>query len=113
MDGFEPEGRFNNSKISAQEKTGQENKRLKVSARASGSPGVTNLWRGVGMLREVPGRLGSGSWGGCCRGRDETGAAGGFAGWRRGAREVLLEDSRAGTGSEGGTAGGTAGIREG
>ena len=33
----------------------------------------------------------------------EMGAAGGFAGWRRGTREVLLE--RAGTGSEGGTAG--------
>ena len=32
------------------------------------------------------------------------GAAGGFAGWRRGTREVLLEESRAGTGSEGGTA---------
>ena len=31
--------------------------------------------------------------------------------WMR--RRVLLEDSRAGTGSEGGTAGGTAGIREG
>ena len=43
----------------------------------------------------------------------KTVAAGGFAGWRRGAREVLLEESRAGTGSEGGTAGGTAGIREG
>ena len=36
----------------------------------------------------------------------KTGAAGGFVGWRRGAREVLLEESRAGTGSEGGTAGG-------
>ena len=44
---------------------------------------------------------------------EKTGAAGGFAGWRRGAREVLLEDSLAGTGSEGGAAGVTAGIREG
>ena len=112
MDGFEPEGRFTNSNPCSGENRA-ENKRPKVSARASGSPGVTNLWRGAGMLREVPGRLGSGSWGGCCRGRDETGAAGGFAGWRRGAREVLPEESRAGTGSEGGTAGGTAGIREG
>ena len=38
-----------------------------------------------------------------------TGAAGGFSGWRHGTREVLLEGSQAGTGSEGGTAG----IREG
>ena len=43
----------------------------------------------------------------------KTGAAGGFVGWRRGAREVLLEESRAGTGSEGGTAGGTAGTQGG
>ena len=44
------------------------------------------------MLREVPGRLESGSCGGCCRGCDETGAAGGFAGWRRRTREVTLEE---------------------
>ena len=58
------------------------------------------------MLREVPGKLGSGSCGGCCRGWDdrscrrvrglETRDEGGTA-----------EGSRAGTGSEGGTAGGT------
>ena len=65
------------------------------------------------LRREVQGRLESGSCGECCHGGDETGAAGGFAGWRRGTREILLEESRAGTGSEGGTAGGTAGIREG
>ena len=85
--------RFNNANQSPHEKTGQENKSLKVSARASGSPGLTNLWRGVGMLREVPGRLGSRSCGGCCRedrscrrvrgleARGEGGAAGGIAGW--------------------------------
>ena len=57
------------------------------------------------MLREVPGRLESGSCGGGCRGCDETGAAGGFE-----MREVTLEESRAGTGSEGVTTGGTARV---
>ena len=70
----------------------------KGGARANGSPGVKN-YSGAGMLRrEVPGRLGSGSCGGCCSGGGETGAAGGFAGRGRyrglelGAREERLEE---------------------